>query len=75
MTCGEVICSLGDVHIYENHIEGLNEQLTRNPYKYSLPRLELNSNVKNINDFTIDDITILAYESYPAIKLPLSVGL
>nr|MBP3680790.1 thymidylate synthase [Clostridia bacterium] len=75
MTCGEVICSLGDVHVYENHIEGLTEQLTRNPNKYSLPKLELNPNIKNIDDFTFDDIKIEGYESYPIIKLPLSVGL
>lgn len=75
MTCGDVICSLGDVHIYENHIEGLTEQLNRNPFKYDLPKLELNPNVKNINDFTYDDIKIIGYESYPIIKLPLSVGL
>lgn len=75
MTCGEVICSLGDVHVYENHIEGLTEQLTRNPNKYSLPKLELNPKIKNIDDFTFEDIKIENYESYPTIKLPLSVGL
>lgn len=75
MTCGDVICSLGDVHVYENHIKGLSEQLTRDTYKYDLPKLELNPNVKNINDFTYDDIKIIGYESYPTIKLPLSVGL
>ena len=75
MTCGEIICSLGDAHIYENHIEGLTEQLNRNPFKYKLPKLILNPNVKNIDDFTFNDIKIENYESYPAIKLPLSVGL
>lgn len=75
MACGDVICSLGDVHIYENHIEGLTEQLNRNPNKYNLPKLELNPKVKNINDFTFEDIKIIGYESYPTIKLPLSVGL
>ena len=75
MTCGEVICSLGDVHIYENHIEGLSEQLERDPNKYDLPKLELNKNIKNIDEFTFDDININGYESYPTIKLPLSVGL
>lgn len=74
MTVGEVICSLGDVHVYENHIEGLTEQLTRNPNKYNLPKLILNQSVKNIDDFTYDDIKIENYESYPSIKLPLSVG-
>lgn len=75
MVPGEVICSLGDVHIYENHIEGLNEQLSRDPNKYSLPKLVLNPNINNIDHFTFEDIKIENYESYPTIKLPLSVGL
>lgn len=75
MTCGEILCSLGDVHVYENHIKGLSEQLTRDPFKYKLPKLILNQNIKNINDFTFNDINIEGYESYPTIKLPLSVGL
>ncbi len=74
MTCGEVMCSLGDVHVYENHIQGLSEQLSRNPNTYKLPKLILNKDIKNINDFTFDDIKIENYESFPSIKLPLSVG-
>ena len=54
MTVGEVICSLGDVHIYENHVEGIKEQLTRDYHKFNLPKLELNKNItiisKNINE-------------------------
>ena len=75
MTVGEVCCSLGDVHIYENHLEGLKEQFTRDPFKYKLPKLELNPNIKDIDKFTYDDIKLIDYESYPSIKLPLSVGL
>lgn len=74
MIPNELICSLGDTHIYENHIEGVKEQLTRDPQKYSLPKLWLNPEIKNIDDFTFDDIKIENYESYPSIKFPLSVG-
>lgn len=74
MTCGEVICTLGDVHIYENHIEGIKEQITRNPFKYDLPKLQLNKSINDINKFTVNDIEIVGYESYPPIKMPLSVG-
>ena len=64
----------GDCHIYENQIEGVKEQLTRDPYKYNLPKLWLNPDIKNIDDFTFNDIKIEGYESYPSIKFPLSVG-
>ena len=75
MSVGKVKCSLGDVHIYEGHLDAVKEQLSRDPYKYSLPKLWLNPNIKNVDDFTLDDIKILNYESYPTIKAPLSVGL
>ena len=70
----EVICNLGDTHIYKNQLNGVEEQLIRNPYLYKLPQLELNSDIKNIRDFTADDIKIKNYKSYPSIKFPLSVG-
>lgn len=75
MTCGEVICILGDVHIYENHFDGLKEQLSRDAHKYDLPKLILNPDITNIDDFKYEDIKIEGYESFPTIKLPLSVGL
>lgn len=70
-----VKCCLGDTHIYKNQIQGAYKQISRNPYKYNLPKLVLNKNIKNIYDFTIDDIKIENYNSYSAIKYPLSVGL
>ena len=75
MAVGEVICSLGDCHIYEAHFDAVKEQLTRNPFEYNLPKLVLNKDINNINDFTFDDIKIEGYESYPTIKAPLCVGL
>lgn len=75
MEVDELIYDVGDAHIYENHIEQLHEQLKRNPHKYALPKLELNPNVKEIDDFRPYDIKIVGYKSYPAIKLQLNVGL
>ena len=74
MTIGTVSCSLGDCHIYEAHIEAVKEQLTRDPLKFSSPKLKINPNVKDIDSFTIDDFEIKDYQSYPAIKAPLCVG-
>jgi thymidylate synthase len=71
----ELIFNGGDVHVYENHIEAFTEQLYRNPHKYALPQLELNPNVKEIDDFRAYDIKIVGYQSYPAIKYQLNVGL
>ena len=70
----ELICTLGDTHIYHNHFDGVKEQLSRDPYKYNLPKLWLNPDIKNIDDFKFEDIRIENYESYPVIKFPLSVG-
>ena len=75
MDVDELIFNGGDVHIYENQIPAFKEQLSRNPYKYALPHLELNPDIKNIEDFKYEDIKIVGYESYPVIKFPLSVGL
>lgn len=75
MDVDELIFSGGDVHIYENHIEQLKEQLTRNPHMYALPKIKLNPTVTDINYFTYEDINIEGYKSYPVIKMPLSVGL
>ena len=75
MEVDELIFNGGDVHIYENQLEMANEQLSRYPRKYALPQLKLNGNIKSINDFKYEDINIVGYHSYPAIKIPLSVGL
>lgn len=61
----------GDIHLYSNHLKQAGEQLKRKPYK--LPRLRLNKQIKDIDDFTFDDIQLLNYKAHPHIKAPISV--
>lgn len=68
---GEFVHTFGDVHIYSNHIEQCQLQLSRDTR--SLPKLNLNPNVKSIFDFTIDDISITDYNPHPHIKGEVSV--
>lgn len=68
---GEFVHTLGDAHLYINHIEQTRLQLARQPMP--LPTLSLNPAIKNIFDFTYDDIQILGYESHPAIKAEVAV--
>jgi thymidylate synthase len=68
---GDFIHSFGDTHIYLNHLEQVDLQLTREPMK--LPKLKLNPIVKKIEDFKYEDIQILDYNSHPSIKGKISV--
>jgi thymidylate synthase len=71
MVPDELIGNLGDCHIYLNQIDGIKEQLTREPYK--LPRVKLSDRVVNdISEYTLDDIILENYQSHPSIKIPLS---
>lgn len=69
MVPNELIGSLGDTHIYTNHVTQVNQILKREPME--LPILELNKS-KSIFDYTYDDFKIVGYESHPPIKAPLS---
>lgn len=71
LSVGELMVSVGDEHIYQNHIEQVREQLTREPYP--LPKLWLNPDIKNIDDFKMCDIKILNYQHHPAISAPMAV--
>jgi thymidylate synthase len=71
MEPGEFIHSFGDVHLYSNHFEQANLQLTRKPF--ALPQMKIDPAVKNIFDFKFEDFELLNYQSHPSIKAPVAV--
>jgi thymidylate synthase len=68
---GEFVHTLADTHIYLNHFDQVDEQLSRTPR--TLPTLKLNPKIKNIDDFTFEDIELVDYDPYPPIKAPIAV--
>ena len=71
LKAGEFVHTLGDAHLYLNHLEQAREQLSRTPKK--LPQMRLNPVVKDIFGFQYEDFTLECYEPYPAIKAPIAV--
>jgi thymidylate synthase len=68
---GEFVHTFGDVHIYSNHMEQVNLQLTRMPFP--LPTMKLDPEVKDIFGFNYEDFTLENYQSHPGIKAPVAV--
>ncbi len=71
LSVGEFIHVSGDTHIYLNHIDAVKEQLSRDPLP--LPKLKLNTAIRNIEDFTMEDISLVDYQSHKTIKAEMAV--
>ena len=68
---GQLIITLGDAHIYQNHIDQVTEQLTR--VAFPMPKLKLNEDISVVTDFSMDDIELVNYQSHETIKAPMAV--
>ena len=68
---GEFVHTLGDAHLYQNHLEQVETQLSREPY--SMPKMQINPDVNNIFDFKFEDFELQDYQFHPHIKAPVAV--
>ena len=68
---GEFIWSGGDVHIYDNHVDQVREQLSREPFPY--PKLRIRRTPESIFDYALEDFEVLDYRHHPGIKAPIAV--
>jgi thymidylate synthase len=68
---GEFVHTLGDAHLYRNHLDQANLQLSREPRP--LPRMQINPAVRELADFRFEDFTLTGYDPHPAIKAPVAV--
>lgn len=68
---GDFVHTLGDAHLYLNHMQQVDEQLSREPL--ALPVMEINPEINSIFDFKYDDFELVNYESHPSIKAPIAV--
>ena len=71
LAVGDFIHTMGDAHLYSNHIEQTKLQLTRD-FKM-LPQMKINPDIKNIFDFKFDDFQLLGYDPHPTIKAPIAI--
>ena len=71
LKAGDFVHTLGDAHIYSNHLEQVKLQLTREPR--ALPRMEINPDVKSIFDFKFEDFNLTVYDPHPHIKGEVAV--
>jgi len=71
LTPGDFVHTFGDAHLYSNHMDQVNEQLSRTPHP--LPQMKLNPTVKDIFGFHIDDFELVNYLAHPAIKAPIAI--
>lgn len=71
LEAGDFVHTLGDAHLYLNHLDQAHEQLKREPR--SLPFMQLNRDIREILDFSYEDFTLENYDPYPAIKAPVAV--
>ena len=68
---GDFIHTFGDAHLYNNHLQQVDEQLSRTPY--SLPTLKINPDIKDLFAFKFEDFELINYEAHPHIKAPISI--
>jgi dihydrofolate reductase/thymidylate synthase len=68
---GDFVHTIGDAHVYLNHVDALKEQLERPPRAF--PKLKINSEKKNIDDFVFDDFEVIGYEPHKAISMKMAV--
>jgi len=71
LKAGDFVHTLGDAHLYLNHLDQVNEQLKREPLP--LPRLVIKRDVKEVDAFRYEDFEIVGYQSHPHIAAPVAV--
>jgi thymidylate synthase len=71
MEADEFVHSFGDAHLYKNHFEQAELQLSRTPFP--LPQMKINPDIKDIFSFSFQDFELVNYQSHPAIKAPVAV--
>ena len=69
LEAGEFLYNLGNCHIYDDHIDSLNEQIKREPYEF--PRLEIKNKYKNIEDYKVDDFELSNYKYHEMINMEM----